>query len=234
MGSLSLNLSNPQIVWRFGKGTWMSPGWALSWTVAFDSLFHSVEVASGGDLADMPGSLTLRVGQMDSEPEREEDKELLSFERGEEPIGTITFIPAYDGSEDGVVRAQPDAWEATLLITEEDLHELIDQVSRGHGPRNVRLSVPGFRYGWAPDGSHQTWNNTVRQWTKVDGATFIFCEEKRETCDDEEASPAGEATPPPLSAETQAIYALRQQITAFGRYVIGLLVVNAIILAIRL
>lgn len=198
MGSLSLSLSNPQVTWQLGEGSWSGAGWFVSWTIWFDRCAE-VEVASGGNLRDMPASLILKVGKMKPEPEREEDKELMSFERGGHPIGLVTFVPAYGPSSDGVIKAQSDSYEATLLLSEAELEAMISKVLAGQGPRRVRLNVPQFKYGWAPDGSHQTWDNTEKQWTKIDGATFVFGDEEQDGPEQDEEVLLSDPSEPPHS-----------------------------------
>lgn len=236
MGWLSLDISSLQIVWRLGKDSWMAPGWTLSWNVRFDRYhWNNVKVASGGDLRDMPATLTLRVGEMNSKRSREEDKEPLSSERGGPPIGSVTFVPAYGGSEDDVFEAQPDSYDATLLVSEAQLESIISKVLAGQSPRHVRLYVPHFKYGSAPDGSQQTWDNTEQLWAEIDGATFTFGEDVR---DPEEAIVNTSLVDPPVlplhSAEAQAITELGQRIGQAFNWIFVILIAILVAIILRL
>jgi len=209
MGSLSLKLDDPEIIWRVGEGSWRRAGWHISWPVSFERRWENVEVVGQGNLREMPGYLSVRVGELDPEPETDEDTELLSFERGGKPIGTLTFIPAYAGSSDGVVEASPNSYEATILVSDAELAALIAKVIAGHGPSRVWLSVPRFKLGVLPDGSDQTWHIDQRQWTKIDGANFVFTEEARKV---EEVVAKIEPEPERPSDEALAITALRGEL----------------------
>lgn len=233
MGSLSLTLSHPQIVWRLGEASWHTPGWAVVWQVHFDRFWDSVEVTTGGDLKKMPGTLRLRVGEMDHEPENEEDKKLMFFERGGPPIGTVTFIPAYEGSDDGVVKAQPDSYECTLFVSEAELDAMVSKVLAGQGPWHVDLKVPRFKYGSLPDGSHQKWDNTEQEWTKIDGATFVFGTVPREIEEAEEEPPSHRPPEVAPSAETQAITSLSRQMNQAAPWLFALLIAILLALIIR-
>lgn len=163
---------------------------------------------------------------MDPEPEQEADDKLMFFERGGPPIGIVTFIPAYDGSEDGVVKAQPDSYECTLFVTDAEIDGMLTKVLAGQGPCHVNLNVPRFKYGVLPDGSHKTWDNSEREWTKIDGATFVFGTTPRDVENaDEQEEEQPSYRPPEVapSAETQAITALGRQVSQAAPWVFGLL-----------
>jgi hypothetical protein len=90
MAILRLNLSKCDS--SFGIGG-IHDGWRASWTASM-GWRESVELSSGGDLSEMPGYFHIRA---------------FDDDLGEEPIGQLHHLEAFDASDDGVVEASPKA-----------------------------------------------------------------------------------------------------------------------------
>lgn len=238
MGLLSLYLSKPQVVWRQGEaGGFHAPGWDLTWAVRFDRFYNRVQLSTGGDLSKMPGYLTLRVGENLTDAfDEATEQEKPFYRRSGPPIGLLSFVRAYDGSSDGVIKPSTDSYSIRLNVGEAELQTMIDKVLRGHGPHSVRLSAPHIDYGNLPGGELQKWEVEDKDWTVLDQATFIFGHMGDAFDDDEEDEKSLKAgLPPPEkpSPEAVALQNLRQELKGGALWLYGLLgaILAALLLA---
>ncbi|HEY0011538.1 MAG TPA: hypothetical protein VGB79_01650 [Allosphingosinicella sp.] len=203
MASLRLRLEQPYASLAVGESfVTGTEGWILRWETTFADRWDRVKLSNGQRMEKMPGNLILRVGGRDRAPEPEEGER--SFNRCGPIMGGLTYIPAYEGSSDGVIRPAPDSYSISANLPEEVLRTLIDKVLAGQGPAEVTLSVPKLDYGVLPDGSDKVWHlDGARNWLAVDGVTFVFPSPPVEEA--EEFEPLYEPEPPPPSAEVVAL-----------------------------
>lgn len=232
MGHLNLALDKPTVRFLQGEGLFSKPGWQLTWRVEFRGLGATVKLSNGLRLENMPGSLILRVGNpadlkptdVDEEPPKSAIDALL---RGGAPIGLLYYLPASEGSGDGVFDAQPDAYSIELVIPEEDHRRLVEAVLAGHGPSVAGVSVPGITAKWVPDLAD--WElREGRNWVVVDGIQLSF-----DPFEDEEPAEPKPDEPPALSEETRTLVELTRYAKGYGPWLLGLLAAIFLALVLR-
>lgn len=177
----------------------------------------------------------MRAGTIEPKPASEDEKHLLSFERCETPIGHVAFLPASEASGDGAFGAEPDAYVVALIVPEADFESMVARVLAGQSPHSLQLNVPDFKYGWAPDGSNQTWDLVEHPYARTDSATFVFGWDMRaEEPEQEDELPSFKPPAPVASPEARLLSTLTEQITRYGNYVLLLLAALFALLAARL
>lgn len=75
-------------------------------------------------------------------------------------LGSVYYIPAYAGSDDGVIKASRPALSVEYLMNAEVIDQIFESEMANFGPTTVRISIDeGIGYGSAPDGSEKIWES---------------------------------------------------------------------------
>ena len=75
-------------------------------------------------------------------------------------LGAVHYLPAYSGSDDGVIQPSPPSLSVEYLMSDELIRQIFESEVANFGPTTIRVSVDeGIGYGWAPDGSNKVWES---------------------------------------------------------------------------
>ena len=146
------------------------------------SFWDKLKLTTGGDLMKMEGylHLSLQDGPNDT-------MTVPATEGGDETsievLGLLWYLPAYDGSSDGVIRPSGEAFSIECGITRVVFENLRAAIRANEPPQSVHVSIPkglGLEFGSAPDGSVMKWDNSEKGFLGISGLSFAFSQKDAE------------------------------------------------------
>ncbi len=149
------------------------------------SFWDELTLETGGDLMKMEGYLHLSLHDQPNDtmtvPAANGDDEKII-----ELLGSLWYLPAFEGSSDGVAKPSEEAFSVECGVSPMVFESLRDAIRANEGPQLIHISIPmglGLEYGSAPDGSVKSWDNSEKRFLSISGLSFSFEKMKPEKAD---------------------------------------------------